>query len=73
VQQSPLTEENRADSARIPAVAYCQGTPLRNELEAREASLIDEITDKVAEEIERKFGAGQVTGVIKGHVVTARK
>src|SRR3954471_342182 len=28
-------EQSRASSPHIPAVAYCQGTPLRNEIEAR--------------------------------------
>ena len=28
-------EQSRASSPRLPAVAYCQGTPLRNEIEAR--------------------------------------
>lgn len=68
-----ITEESRADSPRIPAVAYCQGTPLRNELEARDASLINEITNRASDEIERKFGSGPVAGIIKGHVITARK
>ena len=30
-------EQSRAASARLPAVAYCQGTPLRNEIDARDA------------------------------------
>jgi len=30
-------EQSRASSPRHPAVAYCQGTPLRNEIEARDA------------------------------------
>ena len=28
-------EQSRAPSPRYVAVAYCQGTPLRNEIEAR--------------------------------------
>ena len=36
---------SRADSARVPAVAFCQGTPLRNEIEARDASRLGEATD----------------------------
>jgi hypothetical protein len=31
-------EQSRASSPRLPAVAYCQGTLLRNEIEAREAA-----------------------------------
>ena len=32
---------SRAASAREPAIAYCQGTPLRNEIEARDASRLE--------------------------------
>ena len=45
----------------------------RNELEARDASLIDKITEQAALDIEQSFGPGLVTGRIKGHVVTATK
>ena len=31
-----VTHRSRADSARRAAVAYCQGTPLRNEIESRD-------------------------------------
>lgn len=68
-----IVNESRADNPRIPAVAYCQGTPLRNELEARDASLIDEITDRASDDIARRFGSGPVSGKIKGHVVVAKK
>lgn len=68
-----IVEESRADSPRIPAIAYCQGTPLRNELEARDASLLNKITDHAALDIEKSFGSGPVAGKIKGHVVTATK
>jgi hypothetical protein len=30
-----VAQRSRAASARIPAIAYCQGTPLRNEIERR--------------------------------------
>ncbi len=36
---------SRAQSRDIPAIAYCQGTPLRNEIEARDASRLAEATD----------------------------
>ena len=56
------TARSRADSARIPAVAFCQGTPLRNEIEARDASRLAEATDVAAEAIARRFGRGAVDG-----------
>ena len=55
-----VTARSRADSARVVAVAYCQGTPLRNEIEARDASRLDEATAVAAEAVARRFGGGAV-------------
>ena len=49
---------SRAPSARHVAVAYCQGTPLRNEIEARDASRLEEATDRAADAVAQRFGAG---------------
>jgi SAM-dependent methyltransferase len=71
--QSPAiaTFPNRsiAESAQIAALAYCQGTPLRNEIESRGASRLDEATQYAAEAIARRFGSGVVDGRIQAHVV----
>jgi ubiquinone/menaquinone biosynthesis C-methylase UbiE len=64
-----VAARSRAQSARIPAVAYCQGTPLRNEIEARDASRLAEATDVAAEAIAQQFGAGAVDGKIQAHIV----
>jgi SAM-dependent methyltransferase len=60
---------SRASSARIPAVAYCQGTPLRNEIEARDASRLDEATDAVEAAIAARFGDGPVDGKMSALVI----
>jgi ubiquinone/menaquinone biosynthesis C-methylase UbiE len=65
-----LTARSRAESARDVAVAYCQGTPLRNEIEARDASRLDEATAVAAAAIARRFGGGAVEGMIQAQVVT---
>jgi ubiquinone/menaquinone biosynthesis C-methylase UbiE len=57
-----LTARSRAESARDVAVAYCQGTPLRNEIEARDASRLDEATEAAAQAIARRFGGAAVEG-----------
>ena len=44
-------EQSRAASPRIPAVAYCQGTLLRNEIEARDAGKLEAATDYAASAI----------------------
>jgi ubiquinone/menaquinone biosynthesis C-methylase UbiE len=53
-----LAARSRAESFRIPAIAYCQGTPLRNEIEARDAARLGEATDIAAEAIAQRFGRG---------------
>jgi SAM-dependent methyltransferase len=65
-----LSARSRATSPRIPAIAYCQGTPLRNEIEARDASRLGDATDVAAEAIGKRFGRGPVEGKIQAHIVT---
>ena len=65
-----VTARSRAESARVPAVAYCQGTPWRNEIEARSPSRLAEATDAAEQAIARRFGAGAVDGKIQAHVVS---
>jgi SAM-dependent methyltransferase len=69
-QISTVAERSRAESSWIPAIAYCQGTPLRNEIEARDASRLGEATDLAAEAIGKRFGRGVVDGKIQAHIVT---
>ena len=68
-----LAARSQAASARIPAIAYCQGTPLRNEIESRDASRLDEATDAAAEAIVKQFGRGTVDGKIQAHIVTVER
>ena len=65
--------QSRAESPRTVAIAYCQGTPLRNELEGRDASILGEATDIAAAAIKERFGDGHVTGKIQAHVISATK
>jgi SAM-dependent methyltransferase len=65
-------EESRAPSPRHVATAYCQGTPLRNEIESRDAEKLEAATDHAASAIARKHGSGEVAAKIQAHVVMAR-
>lgn len=65
-----VAARSQADSARVPAIAYCQGTPLRNEIEARNAAQLGAATDIAAEAIAQRFGRGAVNGKIQAHIVT---
>ncbi|MHA1569098.1 MAG: SAM-dependent methyltransferase, partial [Alphaproteobacteria bacterium] len=68
-----LEKTSSAPSPRHPAVAYCQGTPLRNEIETRDANLLDHVTDRAAEAIAARFGDGPVAGKIRAHIVAAAR
>lgn len=70
-QCESLEAISSAPSPRHPAIAYCQGTPLRNEIEQRNADLLHEVTDRAAEAIALRFGTGAVEGKMRGHVITA--
>jgi ubiquinone/menaquinone biosynthesis C-methylase UbiE len=67
---STVAARSRALSPRIPAIAYCQGTPLRNEIEARDSTRLGDATDVAAMAIAARFGHGAVDGKIQAHVVT---
>jgi ubiquinone/menaquinone biosynthesis C-methylase UbiE len=64
-------EQSRAPSPRLPAVAYCQGTPLRNEIESREAGKLEAATDYAASAITDRHGSGEVAAKIQAHVIMA--
>ena len=66
-----LTEQSRAPSARHAAIAYCQGTPMRNEIEARDPSLLGLATDRATEAIKAACGDAAVSGMIRGHIIEA--
>lgn len=59
-----------ATSPDDAAMAYCQGTPLRAEIEERGKSL-DEATQYAANAIAARFGPGRVTSHIRALVIQA--
>jgi ubiquinone/menaquinone biosynthesis C-methylase UbiE len=65
-----VTKRSRAKTARDAAIAICQGTPVRNEIEARAATRLEEATDVATEEIAKRFGRGPIDAKMQAHVVT---
>jgi hypothetical protein len=56
----------------LPVLIPIQGkTPLRNEIEARDAGKLETATAHAASVIGRKHGEGRVAAKIQGHVVVA--
>ncbi|SAK62547.1 methyltransferase type 11 [Caballeronia glebae] len=68
-----VTRRSRASSAREVALAYCQGTPLRNEIESRTGASLDEATSVCAEALAARFGTNALDGKIQAHVVAASR
>jgi SAM-dependent methyltransferase len=65
-----VTTCSRAQSPRVPAIAFCQATPLRNEIEVRDASRLGEATDVAANALAERFGLQVVEGKIQAHIVS---
>jgi hypothetical protein len=53
----------------VAANAFCQGTPLRNEIEAIDGAVLDTVTDAVATVLAERFGHGPIEGCIQAHVI----
>jgi ubiquinone/menaquinone biosynthesis C-methylase UbiE len=64
---------SQAASPRDAAIAFCQGTPLRNEIEARDASRLAEATQHAAEALARRFGSGAIKGRMQALAVMAAR
>ncbi|MDF2118008.1 methyltransferase domain-containing protein [Roseiarcaceae bacterium H3SJ34-1] len=63
------SEQSRAPSAHHVALSYCQGTPLRNEIESRGS--LQEATEHAAAALAKRHGPGEVAAKIQALVVTA--
>ena len=55
------------------AMAYCQGTPLRNEILARDPDGLGPTTKAVASALQARFGPGPISGKLRAFVLTAVK
>jgi SAM-dependent methyltransferase len=64
---------SHAADARAGAVAFCCGTPLRPDLEARAPGQLDEVVAAVTSVLTARFGAGAIDTKIQALVVSARK
>ena len=68
-----VTAMSRAASPREPAIAYCQGTPLRNEIETREPGSLDRATRTAQDRLAARFGSGPIEGRIQAVVITVER
>jgi ubiquinone/menaquinone biosynthesis C-methylase UbiE len=69
VEIEAVEKVSRAASAREPAIGLCQGSPLRNEIEARDRHRLAEATDKATEAVAARFGPFAVHGRMLAYVI----
>ena len=60
-----------ADGPHVPAIAYCQGTPLRNEIEARDPGGLERATAAATAALRARYGDGPIEGRISALVAAA--
>jgi ubiquinone/menaquinone biosynthesis C-methylase UbiE len=66
-----VSATSKAASASEPAIGFCQGTPLRNELEARDPARLEDATKQAARAVADRHGSGAIEGRIRALVITA--
>ena len=66
-----LTLPCRAASGRCAAIGFCQGTPLRSEIEARDPQGLQAATDALADSLAARFGTGAIEAPMQALVITA--
>ena len=71
VQSTSVSLPCRAASAKDLAIALCQGTPTRAEIEARDPEGLDRVTGEVARHFAAKFGQGAVETTMQALVISA--
>ena len=71
VESETVAQRSRAAAPRDVAIGFCQGTPLRGEIEARRPGRLDEVTDAATAAVAARFGSGPIDGKIQAHVFTA--
>lgn len=65
-----VAERSHAQSADIPVIAFCRGTPLFNEIEA---ARLDEAIEAATHAIAQQFGPGPVDAKIQALIVTVER
>ena len=71
VAAETVDRRGRAPSHRDPAVGFCLGSPLRNEIAARDPGQLDRAVEAAATALAARFGTGAIETALRAHVFTA--
>jgi ubiquinone/menaquinone biosynthesis C-methylase UbiE len=66
-----VTGRSRAPSAADAVIGLVQGTPLRSEIESRDARRLTEATEAAAARVRARFGDGPIDARMQAHIFTA--
>jgi ubiquinone/menaquinone biosynthesis C-methylase UbiE len=72
IRVETVERRSRAAGARDVAIGFCQGTPLRNEIEQRAPERLEEMTQIATDALAARFGSGAIEGKIQAIVFEAR-
>ena len=64
-----VDKRSLAPQPAAPAIGFCQGTPMRHEILARDPAGLVRVTAAVTEAIAARFGDGPIDGALRAHVV----
>jgi SAM-dependent methyltransferase len=73
VDVARVDARSRSGSAADPAIGFCQGSPLRGEIEARDAGRLAEITEAATRAVAARFGDGPIDAAMRAYVFDARR
>ena len=71
IEVATFEARSTAPDPSYPAIAYCRGTPLCNEILERDPAGLGKVTQAATEAIRSRFGAGPVDGLVRGFVFSA--
>jgi SAM-dependent methyltransferase len=66
-----LARQSHAPSSRDAAIGFCEGTPLRNEIEAKGPGHLEKAVDAATTALAARFGSGAIDGRLRAYVITA--
>lgn len=72
VQLETISHQMQTTAADL-AIGFCQGSPLRNEILARDPDGLSRVTEAVETALASQFGNGTFSAPFQAHLVTARR
>jgi len=73
IENATVDAPSRAASAYDPAIGFCQGTPLRSEIESRDPARLAAVTESAARAVAARYGDGPIEATMRAFVFGARR